>query len=392
MKDTKLHIVGLEALDEQCQQLANGDPGNPDYVNKCWFMMHCFKVLMCPKRYSHDWGACPYAHNNESARRRDPQRYNYSSCICPNTGKGECPHGDQCRYAHTLFEYWLHPARFRTQMCKAGANCKRALCFFAHSQAELRHPDKADSAARSSVMQLASAAAAMAAGPVGGAYPACPGLDGLSALPLPTVGLAVSTTGLDSNSSNVSCATQQPGTSPTALNDFTGDLNGMHGGNLGSSGNLQLHTAPATAGLLAQMPLLGAQYPSVSAAGAASSGLVTSMPQLQDFLQQQRQQQLVAGMAAMNLTQAPVLIDQLQPSAAIGNLCQANMPASSIAAVAAPIYSSVMQGVPVGNYVRMGPASMMQQAVMPSMALQQVYQQPGGYRQMASPGLQYAWM
>jgi hypothetical protein len=277
-------------------------------------------------------------------------------------------------------------------MCKAGANCKRALCFFAHSQAELRQPDKADSGAQSSVIQLASAAAAMAAGPLGGAYPACPGLDGLSALPLPAGVMAVNTTGLDSNSSNVSCATQQPGTSPTALNDFSGDVSGMHGGNLGSSGNLQLHTAPVTAGLLAQMPLLGAQYPSVSAAGQASCGVVTSMPQLQDFLQQQRQQQLVAGMAAMNLTQAPVLVDQLQHSAAIGNLvCQGNMPASSVGAVAAPIYSSVMQGVPVGNYVRMGPAGMMQQGVMPNMALQQVYQQPGGY-QMANPGLQYAWM
>jgi hypothetical protein len=29
----------------QCQQLANGDPSNPDYVNKAWFFMYCYKVI-----------------------------------------------------------------------------------------------------------------------------------------------------------------------------------------------------------------------------------------------------------------------------------------------------------------------------------------------------------
>lgn len=300
-----------------------------------------------------------------------------------------------------LRRYWLHPARFRTQMCKAGANCKRALCFFAHSQAELRQPDKADNLAHSSVVQLASAAAAMAAGP---GFPACPGLDGVSPLPMPTAGLVVNTACYDSSSSsNVSCATQQPGTSPTALNDFSGDLSagGIPNGTFGSSGNLQLTSAPVTAGLLAQIPqgslpaaLLGGQYPAVSA--AASSGLVTSMPQLQELLQQRQQQQLVAGMAAMNLTaaQAPVMVDQLQPSTAISNLVgQGNLPAATAAAVAAPIYSSVMQGMPTGGYVRMGPGAMMQQGVMPAMGLQQVYQ-PGSYQiqGVPAPGLQYAWM
>jgi len=28
----------------QCLQLANGDPDNPDYVNKAWFFMYCYKV------------------------------------------------------------------------------------------------------------------------------------------------------------------------------------------------------------------------------------------------------------------------------------------------------------------------------------------------------------
>lgn len=30
----------------QCQQLANGDPHNPDYVNKAWFFMYCYKVRL----------------------------------------------------------------------------------------------------------------------------------------------------------------------------------------------------------------------------------------------------------------------------------------------------------------------------------------------------------
>ncbi|WIA09439.1 hypothetical protein OEZ85_008843 [Tetradesmus obliquus] len=106
------------------------------------FFMYQYKVVLCPKRYSHDWGACPYAHEKEKARRRDPQTFQYSSCICPNASKGECPNGLQCPYAHTLFEYWLHPARFRTQMCRSGTDCRRALCFFAHTAEELRSPGK----------------------------------------------------------------------------------------------------------------------------------------------------------------------------------------------------------------------------------------------------------
>ncbi|KAF6252378.1 hypothetical protein COO60DRAFT_1704324 [Scenedesmus sp. NREL 46B-D3] len=104
------------------------------------FFMYQYKVVLCPKRYSHDWGACFYAHEKEKARRRDPQAFQYSSCICPNAAKGECPNGLQCPYAHTLFEYWLHPARFRTQMCRSGRDCRRALCFFAHTAEELRSP------------------------------------------------------------------------------------------------------------------------------------------------------------------------------------------------------------------------------------------------------------
>lgn len=50
----------------------------------------------------------------------------------------ECPHGDSCIFAHSVFEIWLHPARYRTQLCSYGVDCKRGICFFAHYPGELR--------------------------------------------------------------------------------------------------------------------------------------------------------------------------------------------------------------------------------------------------------------
>jgi hypothetical protein len=46
--------------------------------------------------------------------------------------EGCCAFGDHCPYAHNVFEYWLHPTRYRTQLCNDGSNCKRKICFFAH--------------------------------------------------------------------------------------------------------------------------------------------------------------------------------------------------------------------------------------------------------------------
>jgi hypothetical protein len=50
-----------------------------------------------------------------------------------NCGQGmSCGRGVDCPFAHSVYEYWLHPTRFRTQMCKKGNQCNRTLCFFAH--------------------------------------------------------------------------------------------------------------------------------------------------------------------------------------------------------------------------------------------------------------------
>ncbi|KAH7372403.1 hypothetical protein KP509_17G002100 [Ceratopteris richardii] len=87
---------------------------------------------------SHDWTECPFAHPGEKARRRDPRRVHYSGTPCPDFRKGSCRRGEACEFAHGVFECWLHPARYRTQVCKDGKNCKRRVCFFAHSPEQLR--------------------------------------------------------------------------------------------------------------------------------------------------------------------------------------------------------------------------------------------------------------
>ncbi|KAK8695726.1 hypothetical protein V6N13_000877 [Hibiscus sabdariffa] len=102
------------------------------------FRMYNFKVTPCSRAYSHDWTECPFAHPGENARRRDPRKYIYSCVPCPEFRKGSCKQGDNCEYAHGIFECWLHPAQYRTRLCKDGTKCNRRVCFFAHKPEELR--------------------------------------------------------------------------------------------------------------------------------------------------------------------------------------------------------------------------------------------------------------
>jgi hypothetical protein len=107
------------------------------------FKIWCMKVIPCTKRFVHDWTVCPFAHTGEKAARRDPRKYQYTGIACPDMkGCGECVRGDACPYAHNVFEYWLHPTRYRTQLCKDGALCKRSICFFAHDLEQLRVPEE----------------------------------------------------------------------------------------------------------------------------------------------------------------------------------------------------------------------------------------------------------
>ncbi|KAL2346521.1 hypothetical protein Fmac_000521 [Flemingia macrophylla] len=102
------------------------------------FRMFQFKVQSCPRGRSHDWTQCPYAHPAEKARRRDPRKFLYSATACPDYRKGSCRRGDTCQFAHGVFECWLHPSRYRTQLCNDGTACRRRVCFFAHTSDQLR--------------------------------------------------------------------------------------------------------------------------------------------------------------------------------------------------------------------------------------------------------------
>ncbi|KAI4370534.1 hypothetical protein MLD38_018880 [Melastoma candidum] len=102
------------------------------------FRMYTFKVKPCSRAYSHDWTECPFVHPGENARRRDPRKYPYSCVPCPEFRKGSCQKGDTCEYAHGVFESWLHPAQYRTRLCKDEIGCARKVCFFAHKPEELR--------------------------------------------------------------------------------------------------------------------------------------------------------------------------------------------------------------------------------------------------------------
>lgn len=116
------------------------------------FRMYDFKVKACPRTRAHDWTQCPFSHPGEKARRRDPRKYNYSAVPCPDYRKGTCKRGDSCEYAHGVFECWLHPTRYKTQMCTDASACNRLVCFFAHHPGELRQPT--DMGAMGSQQQL----------------------------------------------------------------------------------------------------------------------------------------------------------------------------------------------------------------------------------------------
>ncbi|XP_058072507.1 zinc finger CCCH domain-containing protein 24-like [Magnolia sinica] len=141
------------------------DPSLPDIKNSIYatddFRMFSFKVRPCSRAYSHDWTECPFVHPGENARRRDPRKFHYSCVPCPDFRKGACRRGDLCEYAHGVFECWLHPAQYRTRLCKDGTSCMRRVCFFAHTSDELRPLYVSTGSAVPSPRSAASAATAM---------------------------------------------------------------------------------------------------------------------------------------------------------------------------------------------------------------------------------------
>ena len=40
------------------------------------------QICPCPLRCVHDWSSCPYAHQTERAKRRDPRVFAYTGIAC----------------------------------------------------------------------------------------------------------------------------------------------------------------------------------------------------------------------------------------------------------------------------------------------------------------------
>ncbi|KAM1168439.1 hypothetical protein PS1_030453 [Malus domestica] len=125
------------------------------------FRIFSFKIRPCSRAYSHDWTECPFVHPGENARRRDPRKFQYSCMPCLDFRKGTCRRGDLCEYAHGVFECWLHPAQYKTRLCKDGMSCLRQVCFFAHKPEEMRPLYVSTGSAMPSPHSATSAAAFM---------------------------------------------------------------------------------------------------------------------------------------------------------------------------------------------------------------------------------------
>ncbi|WIA18073.1 hypothetical protein OEZ85_009554 [Tetradesmus obliquus] len=79
------------------------------------FRLHQFKIKQCTNEEAHDW-----------------------------TLKGKCKRSTACPYAHGKYELWLHPSRYKTEMCKDAPHCTRRVCFFAHALEEVRTVEPED--------------------------------------------------------------------------------------------------------------------------------------------------------------------------------------------------------------------------------------------------------
>ncbi|CAL8465658.1 g5194 [Coccomyxa elongata] len=154
---TSLHTADKTGV-KRCPRQDNNRPKKPqggiprntgdaedDALHDDDFMMYCLKVIPCKKTVPHEWSVCPFAHQGEGAVRRDLRTHYYTGVVCPDMKKnGFCMRGDECPFAHCVFEYWLHPTRYRTIMCTEGDKCMRTFCFFAHSPEQLRQRELAE--------------------------------------------------------------------------------------------------------------------------------------------------------------------------------------------------------------------------------------------------------
>ena len=84
------------------------------------FFMYYYKTAFCPNTTErHDWAQCIYAHRAQDFRRA-PHKFRYFPESCPHAvnNKAEaCPKGKSCEFAHSRFEQFYHPLKYRAQPC-----------------------------------------------------------------------------------------------------------------------------------------------------------------------------------------------------------------------------------------------------------------------------------
>ncbi|WIA29520.1 hypothetical protein OEZ86_012020 [Tetradesmus obliquus] len=140
------------------------------YSNDDNYMMYTYKVKLCTRTDSHSWKHCPWRHPGETAaQRRHPSMHR--PVMCTNLQlAGECPDGDSCPFSHNAFELSLHPERYKTTLCNLGGKCDRDICFFAHSEKDLRTAEPAAPPPSGSQAAGSSAQAAAALQAAGGVW------------------------------------------------------------------------------------------------------------------------------------------------------------------------------------------------------------------------------
>jgi hypothetical protein len=122
-----------------------------------------FRTSWCTKRYDHDHELCGFAHVNVNGGwlRRNPLAYNYNDKMCPAITNvpdrrherllyviHECPHGNNCQYAHSHEEIVYQPRHYKTRTCSSGGRpggCHLGdVCSKFHPVDSYRFPKKSD--------------------------------------------------------------------------------------------------------------------------------------------------------------------------------------------------------------------------------------------------------
>lgn len=99
-----------------------------------------YKTIPCNSTDCSNSDICFYYHT-AADRRRPPFLENsltYSFQLCPNLVS--CSIGEHCSFAHSQFEVDYHPAKYKTELCRA--RCRGDMCSYAHNDQELRNPAK----------------------------------------------------------------------------------------------------------------------------------------------------------------------------------------------------------------------------------------------------------